>query len=652
MKPDTTLNAFLRRLIWLCVLPLVLLNVYFATGQVIALRTNYKQDAQDLVRNFATALDQDIAARIAGLQTLAASPFADTPLRLAEFYKEAQGFRDNFGGHVILADPSLQMLLNTRSSLGAALPKLPRPSGHAAAPTALATGRPAVGDSFAGPIAKQTLIAVAVPVMREGKTRLLLINTVEIGQLQQRVEKLALPQGSALTVYDGGGLVLARSVPPGPAALPGADAAPDRMVVKSALSPWSVALDIPRSIVLAPLAAAAVALLAAILLTTLISILIAQRSGRRLARELARLTQGRADPSSAEPAIAEIRAAHRVLDATAAARDAAECSLRLSEQRFKLAAATGNVWDWNLQTNQITFPQEFWLGLGYDEPDNGNSVALFESVLHPLDRPRWQQAIQDHVRRRLPCDFDYRARSKSGEYRWFNSRGQAQWDESGRATYMAGTTFDISERKCAEEQIHGYIVRLESAFMSAVEVATTLNEMHDPCTAGHERRVAEIAGAIGAELGLDARRQEGLRVAGYLHDVGKVNIPAEILSKTGAISASESQLIQAHAQAGYEVLKDVAFPWPVAEVARQHHERLDGSGYPQGLKGEAILLEARIMAVADVIEAISSDRPYRAGLGIDQALAEIKRGRGSAYDPVIVDACLRLFREKAFILPV
>lgn len=652
MKPDTTLNAFLRRLIWLCVLPLVLLNVYFATDQVFALRTKYREDAQGLVRNFATALDQDIAARSAGLQTLAASPFADTPLRLAEFYKEAQGFRDNFGGQVILADLSMQMLLNTRSSFGAVLPKLPRPSGHAAVTSVLETGRPAVGDSFPGPIAKQTLIAVAVPVMREGRTRLLLINTVEIRQLQQRIEKLVLPHGSALTLYDGSGSVLARSGPPGPAAVPVGDAAQDRIVIKLALAPWSVALDIPRSIVLAPLTAAATALLAAILLTTLISVVTARRAGRRLARELAGLTQAGSGPSPVEAGIAEIKAAHQILADTAAARAEAESSLRQSEQRFKLAAATGNVWDWDLQTNQVTFPPEFWLGLGYDEQDKANSVAQFESVLHPHDRPRWRQAIKDHVSRRMPYDFDYRARAQAGEYRWFNTRGQAQWDENGRATYMAGTTFDITEKKHAEEQIQGYIAQLESAFTGALEVATTLSEIRDPYTAGHERRVADIAGAIGAELGFDAHRQEGLRVAGYLHDVGKLTLPMEILAKPGKLSALEFQLVQAHAQASYDVLKDVTFPWPVAEVARQHHERLDGSGYPQGLMGEAILLEARILAVADVVEAMASHRPYRVAQGIDKALAEIKRGRGSAYDPMVVDACLRLFLQKAFLLPI
>ncbi len=216
---------------------------------------------------------------------------------------------------------------------------------------------------------------------------------------------------------------------------------------------------------------------------------------------------------------------------------------------------------------------------------------------------------------------------------------------------IIGLLQDISEKRRAEEQIRSYVAQLEASLMSTVEVATTLSEMRDPYTAGHERRVAEIAVAIGAELGFDARRQQGLRVAGYLHDIGKITIPSEILSKPGKLSAIEYQLIQGHARASHDVLKGVSFPWPVALVALQHHERIDGSGYPQGLKGEAILLEARIMAVADVVEAMSSHRPYRPGAGIEKALAEIERGRATQYDADAADACLRLFREKLYRIP-
>ena len=224
------------------------------------------------------------------------------------------------------------------------------------------------------------------------------------------------------------------------------------------------------------------------------------------------------------------------------------------------------------------------------------------------------------------------------------------------ATYQGrpaviGLMQDISEKIRAEENIRRYVAQLETAFKSTVQVATNLSEMRDPYTTGHSRRVAEIATALSAELGFDAQRQEGMRVAGYLHDIGKISVPSEILAKPGRLEPIEFDLVKEHAQGGYDILKGVEFPWPVAEVARQHHERIDGSGYPQGLKGGEILLEARILAVADVVEAMSSDRPYRPGLGIDSALAEIERGRGSAYDPGVADACLKLFRERGYTIP-
>jgi len=177
---------------------------------------------------------------------------------------------------------------------------------------------------------------------------------------------------------------------------------------------------------------------------------------------------------------------------------------------------------------------------------------------------------------------------------------------------------------------------------------THVMDQRDPYTAGHQQRVGEIAGAIAAEMGLDADTQRGLRVAGAVHDIGKISVPTEILGKPGRISAIEMAIIKTHAQEGYEILKGIDFPRPVAEVVRQHHECIDGSGYPRGLKGDEIVLEARVLAVADVVEAMASDRPYRPGIGIDKALAEIERGRGTAYDANAVDACLRLFREKGY----
>lgn len=221
----------------------------------------------------------------------------------------------------------------------------------------------------------------------------------------------------------------------------------------------------------------------------------------------------------------------------------------------------------------------------------------------------------------------------------------------GESLGVASTIRDTSVRKHAEEHILSSARRLKATFLSTVQMAMALSEMRDAYTVGHERRVGEIAVAIATELGFDEDRLEGLRVAGYLHDVGKISIPSEILSRPVRLSHTEMSLVKGHAQAGYEVLKEVEFPWPVAEVALQHHERLDGSGYPRGLKGEEMLLEARIVAVADVVEAMASHRPYRPGLGIEAALSELKNNRGKLYDEQVVDACLKVFREKNYRMP-
>lgn len=190
--------------------------------------------------------------------------------------------------------------------------------------------------------------------------------------------------------------------------------------------------------------------------------------------------------------------------------------------------------------------------------------------------------------------------------------------------------------------------KLERSMHKTVQAIANTVEMRDPYTAGHQRRVAQLAVAIAKELGVEAARMRGLHLAGIVHDIGKIQIPTEILSKPGRLSDVEFRFIQLHAQAGFEILKDVEFPWPIADIVRQHHERINGTGYPQGLKGDEILLEARILSVADVVEAMASHRPYRPGLGLEAAFAEITRQRGLGYDPAVVDACFTVFERRNF----
>ena len=185
---------------------------------------------------------------------------------------------------------------------------------------------------------------------------------------------------------------------------------------------------------------------------------------------------------------------------------------------------------------------------------------------------------------------------------------------------------------------------------SITALASTL-EMRDPYTAGHQKRVAHLAVATAREMNLDEDYIEAVNLAAIVHDVGKIQVPSEILSKPGRLSEIEFSLIKQHPQSGYEILKTINFPWPIAQIVLQHHERMDGSGYPQGLRGNAIPLESRIIAVADVIEAMASHRPYRPGLGVDAAIDEIGRFRGVRFDAQVVDACVALFKQRGYVLP-
>ena len=203
----------------------------------------------------------------------------------------------------------------------------------------------------------------------------------------------------------------------------------------------------------------------------------------------------------------------------------------------------------------------------------------------------------------------------------------------------------------SRENIRKNLESMSRTWEQTIEVLATAAETRDPYTAGHQRNVSVLSEAIAMELGLDGDRIHSIRMAGLVHDIGKINVPAEILSKPGALGEVEFALIRTHPEIGYEIMKNIELPWRLADMIRQHHERMDGSGYPDGLKGDDILLEARIIAVADVVEAMSSHRPYRASLGVESALEEIEKNRGSRYDADVVDACLKLFREKEFRFP-
>ncbi len=209
---------------------------------------------------------------------------------------------------------------------------------------------------------------------------------------------------------------------------------------------------------------------------------------------------------------------------------------------------------------------------------------------------------------------------------------------------------EIVERGLAEERLQQSYNRLQQNLDETVNAMSLTVEERDPYTAGHQRRTADLAMQLASQIGLSAHAVKGIHMAGLIHDIGKISIPAEILSKPGRLNAAEIQLIRRHPQAAYDILKKIDFPWPVDLIVLQHHERIDGSGYPQGLTGGETLIEARILCVADVVEAIASHRPYRPALGIDKALAEISANSGRLYDPHVVAACLRLLKEESYQL--
>jgi PAS domain S-box-containing protein len=242
---------------------------------------------------------------------------------------------------------------------------------------------------------------------------------------------------------------------------------------------------------------------------------------------------------------------------------------------------------------------------------------------------------------------EFTVRCKDGTYRTIEVRA-AVINQGGKPYTVQAIARDTTARKNSENNLASSIETLKKTLKDAINTMAKIVEMRDPYTAGHQQRVAVLATAIALEMKLGVDQIERLDMAASVHDIGKTNIPAEILSRPGKLSDLEFQILKTHPQSGYDILKNIEFPWSVAQIVLQHHERLNGSGYPNKLKGQDILLEARILAVADVVEAMASHRPYRPALGIDLALEEINKNRGILYDSNVADACLKLCHESRF----
>ena len=281
--------------------------------------------------------------------------------------------------------------------------------------------------------------------------------------------------------------------------------------------------------------------------------------------------------------------------------------------------------------------------MGHTKADSMRYEWFVEN-LHPEDRDR----VLAQIRSGWPMDgysIEFRFRARDRSYRWVLDNNRVLRSDAGAPREVIGVWTDITDRKRYEESVE----RLTRGMESTVEALAGTLELRDAYTAGHQRRVAGLSGAIARELALSEDEVHAIHLAASVHDLGKIQVPAEILAKPSRLTNLEFEMIKTHAQAGYDLLKHIDFPWPIAELVYQHHERLDGSGYPRGLHAERILPGAKIIAVADTVEAMYSHRPYRPGFGLDVALAEIAKSRDTVYDAIVVDAGTRLLREGHFV---
>ncbi len=304
-------------------------------------------------------------------------------------------------------------------------------------------------------------------------------------------------------------------------------------------------------------------------------------------------------------------------------------------------------WEWDAASGVSTVSDEWRRIHGVTGERFTDEEVL--ALCHPDDRQAFQAAV-DRAIAGGHSRIDHRIILPSThEVRHLLTYGEPHFDAEGRVEAVIGASLDVTERVRADEALREREKRLEHALADTVAALGTTVAMRDPYTSAHERRVAELATRIASNLGWSVEAVERLRIAALVHDIGKVTIPAEILSKPSRLTETEFALIKSHSEAAFEILATIDFGGPVAEIVLQHHERLDGSGYPQGLRGDEILPGARLLAVADVVEAMVTHRPYRAALPLDEALAEIEGGAGSRYDAAASETAARLFREEGFV---
>ena len=322
-------------------------------------------------------------------------------------------------------------------------------------------------------------------------------------------------------------------------------------------------------------------------------------------------------------------------------------ALEESNERFRSLVETTSDWIWEIDPQGIyTYCSPKVRDLLGFEPEEIIGKRLVDLIaIKEVDRT--SRIFKKLIDSRKPfSDFETICQTRDGRVLVIEKNGVPVFSDSGELLGYRGIARDISERKNALEALKKSRDELHTSLEETVKSLAMAAEKRDPYTAGHQMRVDMLACAIAKELGLPEKQLEGLHFAALLHDIGKLSLPSEYLAKPARLSAQERAIIRCHTEVGYDILKNIPFPWPVAEIVYQHHEHLDGSGYPRGLTDKELLLEAKILTVADVVEAMSSHRPYRPSLGLDTAQDEIRSGRGVLYHAESVDACLRLIAEK------
>ena len=327
-------------------------------------------------------------------------------------------------------------------------------------------------------------------------------------------------------------------------------------------------------------------------------------------------------------------------------RVATRDALAQSEQQLSLAidASGTGLWDLDLETGRVLANAQWAEMIGYRLEDLGPiTFGAWTDLVHPDDVGGALAEIARHVAGDTPLyTAEFRMRHKDGHWVWIVASGRiTERDRAGQPVRMTGTHIDITHRKDAEVELQQGHDQLEQMVHDVAEAMGRVVEARDPYTQGHQQRVATLARSIAERMGMNEEGADEVEMAGLLHDVGKLHVPAEILTKPGKLSDTEFALIKEHPRQGHEILKDIAFPWRIAGIVLQHHERLDGSGYPDGLKGDEIMMPSRILAVADVIEAMASHRPYRPSLGLAAAIEEV-RSHPDKYDHDVVEACTAL----------